>query len=144
MRTSAQTRRGSVTPRSYLSGAAMDDVDGRIQGQDHQQQDESRRIGFFRLVEVPGGGGLVDEVGQGGAGPAQVAEREAGAFDRGEVLGRAEEDDDDRGVADDPAEAEHRPGGDLRPAGGEKDAAGGRGARGAGPRRGPAGGGRGG
>src|SRR4051794_41405907 len=98
MRTSAQTRRGSVTPRSYLSGAAVDDVDGRVQGQDHQQQDESRRVGFLRLVEVPGRGGLVDEVGEGGAGPAQVVEGEAGAFDRGEVLGGAEEDDDDRGV----------------------------------------------
>src|SRR3954454_4226874 len=139
MRTSAQTRRGSVTPRSYLSGAAMDDVDGRIQGQDHQQQDESRRIGFFRLVEVSGGGGLVDEGGEGGARPAQVAEREAGAFDRGEVLGRAEEDDDDRGVADDPAEAEHRPGGDLWPAGREEDAAGGGGLGVWGRRRGVAG-----
>src|SRR4051812_29627621 len=99
----------------------MDDVDGRVQGQDHQQQDESRRIGFLRLIEVPGGGGLVDEVGQGGAGAAQVVEREAGAFDRGEVLGGAEEDDDDRGVADDPAEAEHGAGGDLGAAGRQQD-----------------------
>src|SRR3954453_18254258 len=99
----------------------MDDVDGRVQGQDHQQQDESRRVGFLRLIEVPGGGGLVDEVGQGGAGAAQVVEREADPFDRGEVLGGAEEDDDDRGVADDPAEAEHRPGGHLRSAGRQQD-----------------------
>ncbi len=34
-----------------------------------------------------------------------------------EVLGRAEEDDDDRRVADDPAQAEHRPGRDLWPCG---------------------------
>ena len=104
-------------------GAAVDEVNGGIQKQHDQQQHESRRVGFLGLVEVAGGGSLVDEVGQRRSGTAQVVEGEGAAFDRGEVLSRAEQDDDDRGVADDAAEAEHRPGRQLRAAGRQQDPA---------------------
>ena len=49
-------RRRSGTPCACLSGAAVDDVDGRVQDQHDQQQDERRRVGLLRLVEVPGRG----------------------------------------------------------------------------------------
>src|SRR6185312_3450557 len=113
---------GLVTPRSYPLGAAVDKVGRGVQAEHQQQQDESRRVGFLRLVEVSGRRRLVDEVGQRGAGAAQVVEREGRPFDRAEVLRRAEQDEDDRGVPDDPAEPEHPAGGDLRTRGGEEDA----------------------
>ena len=100
---------------------AGDDVDGEVEGEHDQQQHEGGRVGLLGRVALAGGRVVVDVAGQRAAG-ARAGSSSGEAPPPGSKLQRcAEQDDDDRGVADDPAHAERRPGGDpadARPAAG--------------------------